>query len=137
MPVLSVALQSGWFDATFPNCASGEPHFEHDVLAKLVTFRTAAGKWSQGFDILCSGLSSGYPDACAYHTAATVYVEHAMSKHRQLVDSKTDSTLCAAWAENLKPIFILQAWILRYDLMIQQVVLTLAIDNAKDSSACT
>ena len=77
----------------------------------------ANGEWSQIFDILVLGLSSGYPDACAYQAAVTMYVEHATIQHRALIDANTDPTSCSAWAGGLKTIFVLQAWVLRYNLM--------------------
>ncbi|KAL3141227.1 hypothetical protein ABBQ38_003568 [Trebouxia sp. C0009 RCD-2024] len=83
---------------------------EAAVLAEVAAFRMTTGAWSAGLDILCRGLSAGYPDACALQRPFMVYVEYAMTQHRQLLDSGKDADI---WVERLKELFVLQAYILR------------------------
>lgn len=87
------ALQSGWFDATFPITSGVLDLLEADVLAEVATFGMATANWAAGFKILCRGLSAGYPDACACQRPFTVYVEYAMTQHRQLLDSGKDADI--------------------------------------------
>ena len=113
MPPMQQALQTGWFDATFPSTSGLSAMLGPEVLAEVAAFRMALGSWSQGFEVLSSGLSAGYPDACAYQRPFTVYVEYALAKHRELSNSGTGADI---WVDRLKELFVLQAYNLRYIL---------------------
>ena len=110
MPPMQPALQSGWFEATFPSRSGMLEMLGPEVLAEVAAFHMATGNWSAGFDTLCKGLYAGYPDACACQQAFTVYVEYAMTQHRELLESGKDADI---WVERLKEVFLLQAWNLR------------------------
>ncbi|KAL3141230.1 hypothetical protein ABBQ38_003571 [Trebouxia sp. C0009 RCD-2024] len=110
LPPLQRALQSGWFDATFPSTSGVLDMLEAAVLAEVAAFRMTMGDWSAGFETLCRGLSAGYPDACACQQPFTMYVEYAMTQHREVLGSGKDADI---WVERLKEVFVLQACILR------------------------
>ena len=105
--------------ATFPNACdvAADPPFEHDVLAEAAAFHMAAGEWSRSFDTLLRGLSSGYPDACAYDRPAAMFVKYAMTLDQELLGSG-DASSAESWAEGRKKVFVLQAWVLRYNSML-------------------
>lgn len=113
MPPMAEALQTGWFDATFPHACevSSDLMLHHETLAEVAAFRMATGDWSQGFELLISGLSAGYPDAGAYFQPYTVYVEHALHQHSTCLSLGEDANL---WLERLRDLFVLQAYNVRY-----------------------
>ena len=104
------ALQTGWFDATFP-CSSGlSAMLDAEVLAEVAAFQMATGNWAQGFEVLSEGLAAGYPDACAYQSPFTLYVAYAMDQHKEALRSGNGANI---WVERLKELLVLQAWNLR------------------------
>ena len=107
------ALQSGWFDATFPDACdvSSDLMLDPETMAAIASFRMATGNWSQGFKVLSRGLSAGYPDARAYQQPYAAYVEYALAQHRNCLGLGNDAEI---WVEHLREIFVLQAYNVRY-----------------------
>ena len=85
MPPMQQALQSGWFDATFPCASALSIMLEAEVLAEVATFHMAADNWAQGFEVLSQRLTAGNPDACAYQRPFTLYLEYAMTQHKEML----------------------------------------------------
>ena len=117
MPPMAEALQSGWFDATFPDASdiSSDLMLDPESLAAVAAFRMATGDWSQGFKLLTRGLSAGYPDARAHQQPYTTYVDYALTQHRRSVDSGQDAGI---WVERLQELFVLQAFNVRYTYLV-------------------
>ncbi|KAL3161710.1 hypothetical protein ABBQ38_008809 [Trebouxia sp. C0009 RCD-2024] len=115
---MAEALQTGWFDATFPNASdlSSDLMLDPEALAAVAAFRMATGDWSQGFKVLRRGLSAGYPDARAYQQPYTTFVEYALAQHRRALALGQDVQI---WAEHLTEVLVLQAYnVRRMDLVL-------------------
>ncbi|KAL3161689.1 hypothetical protein ABBQ38_008788 [Trebouxia sp. C0009 RCD-2024] len=109
MPPMAEALQTGWFDATFPDASdlSSDLMLDPEALAAVAAFRIATGDWSQAFKMLIRGLSAGYPDARAYQQPYAAYVEYALTQHKRSLHSGQDACI---WVERLQELFVLQAF---------------------------
>ena len=113
MPPMAEALQTGWFDATFPDASdvSSNLMLDPETSAAIAAFRMATGDWSQGFKLLIKGLSAGYPDARAYQQPYAAYVDYGLTQHSKLLSLDQDADM---WVERLTEIFVLQAFNVRY-----------------------
>ncbi|KAL3161697.1 hypothetical protein ABBQ38_008796 [Trebouxia sp. C0009 RCD-2024] len=125
MPPMAKALQTGWFDATFPDASdlSSDLMFDPEALAAVAAFRMATGDWSQGFKVLRRGLSAGYPDARAYQQPYAAYVEYALTQHKHSLGSGQDAN---NWAERLQEPFVLQAFNVRIAAVDESLYLELS-----------